>query len=75
MTQLLCGHAAAKWHPKTELLKVADVQTHVCANFLSICAKFVFLDTKQEKNRHFFFKIILAQFDKIHYGFTEFMVF
>ena len=30
--------------PKSELLKVADVKTHVCAKFLSICAKLVLLN-------------------------------
>ena len=29
-----------------ELLKVADVQTHVCTNFLWTCAKCVLLNTK-----------------------------
>ena len=40
---------------KTELLKVVDVQMHVGAKLLSICAKFEFLNAKQEKQ---------AQFDK-----------
>ena len=39
---------------KPELLKVADVQTHVCAKMLSISAKFVFLNTKQEKQAFFY---------------------
>ena len=47
----------------TELLKVEDVKTHVCAIFLRICAKFVLLNVKQEKNRYFF--MIVGQFDKI----------
>ena len=38
----------------SELLKVADVQTHVCAIFFSICPKFVFLNTKQEKPALFY---------------------
>ena len=47
---------------ETELLKVADVQTHVCAKKLRICAKFVFLNAKQEKQALF---VISAQLDKI----------
>ena len=47
ITNLNNGHC-------TELLKVADVQTHVCATFLSICAKFVFLNAKQEKQTLFY---------------------
>ena len=37
-----------------ELLKVADEQAHVCATILSICAKFVFLIAKQEKQALFY---------------------
>ena len=37
-----------------ELLKVADVQTHICAKFLSICSKLVFLNPKQEKQVLFY---------------------
>ena len=55
--------------PKSELPKVADVQTHVCTKFLSICAKLVLLNAKQEKQALF---MILAQFDKIPSGFTGF---
>ena len=32
-----------------ELLKVEDVQTHVCAKLSIICTKFVLLNAKQEK--------------------------
>ena len=39
---------------QAELLKVADVQTHVCAKYLSLCAKFVFLNAKQEKQALFY---------------------
>ena len=38
----------------SELLKVADVQTHVCAFFFNICAKFVFLNAKQKKTGTFY---------------------
>ena len=37
-----------------ELLKVEDVQTHVCAKLLSICAIFVFLNSKQEEQALFY---------------------
>ena len=47
----------------TELLKVEDVQTHVCATFLRICAKCELLNAKQEKQALFF--MIFAQFDKL----------
>ena len=33
----------------TELLKVADVHTHVCAKFSRICSKSVLFNAKQEK--------------------------
>ena len=36
-----------------ELLKVEDLETHVCAIFLRICAKFVLLNAKQEKQALF----------------------
>ena len=36
-----------------ELLKVADVQTHVCTKFSRICSKSVLFNAKQE-SRHFF---------------------
>ena len=45
-----------------ELLKVEDVRTHNCAIFLKICAKFLLLNMKQEKQALF---MIFAQFDKI----------
>ena len=32
-----------------ELLKVADVQTHVCGIFLRICSKSILFNVKQEK--------------------------
>ena len=35
--------------PESELLKVADMQMHVCTKILSICTKFVLLNAKQEK--------------------------
>ena len=47
---------------QSELLKVADGQTHTCAKVLSICAQFVFLNEKQEKQALF---IIVAQFEKV----------
>ena len=34
---------------KTEFLKGADVQTHICANFSRICLKVGLLNAKQEK--------------------------
>ena len=37
-----CPSLALKPDDPSELLKVADVQTHICAKFLSICANFVF---------------------------------
>ena len=40
------------WH--AELLKVADVQTHICAKILSICSKLVFLNPKQVKQVLFY---------------------
>ena len=48
---------------KAELLKVEDVRMHVCDFFLRICAKFVLLNAKQEKQAFFF--MILAQFETI----------
>ena len=38
----------------SELLKVADVQTHICAKLSRICAKFVLLNAKQEKQALFY---------------------
>ena len=38
----------------SELLEVADVQTHACAKILSIGAKFVFLNAKQKKQALFY---------------------
>ena len=37
-----------------ELLKVEDVKDHVCAKFSRICAKFIILNAKQEKQAHFY---------------------
>ena len=53
------------------LLKVEDMRTHICAVFLRICAKFVFLNVKQEKQELF---MILAQFDSILQNFTCFFM-
>ena len=44
-----------------ELIKVADVETHICSNFLRICSKSVLFNAKQEKL--LFFVFFLAQFD------------
>ena len=43
-----CCNASA-----TELLKVEDVRTHVCANLLRVCAKVVLLNAKPEKTSTF----------------------
>ena len=40
------------------------MQTHVCAKCLRICAQFVLLNAKQEKQELFF--MILAQFDNFY---------
>ena len=55
-----------------ELLIVADVQTHICSNFLRICSKSVLFNTKQEKRQFF---MILAQFDNIIRVLHVFMAF
>ena len=47
----------------SELIKVEDVKTHICAIFLRIRAKFVLLNAKQEKLGCVFLKI-LGQFVK-----------
>ena len=60
-----CCNASA-----TELLKVEDVRTHVCANLLRVCAKFVLLNAKPEKQAFLF--MIFAQFDKILQNLTWF---
>ena len=57
---LFPAHATRPHGP--ELLKVADVPTHVCAEFLRICSKSVLFNVKQEKLEFF---MILAQFDSI----------
>ena len=44
-----------------ELLKIADVQTHICAKLSRICAKCVLWNAKLKKGIF----MILAQFDKI----------
>ena len=61
------------WIP--ELLKVADVQTHVCAVFSRICPKlFWLLNEKKTRIKHAFFLVILALFYKVLYSFTYFYV-
>ena len=65
--------ARDSYHRNSELLKVEDVRTQVSAIVLRICAKFVLLNAKQEKQA--FFLLFLAQIDKflnvlhVFYGF------
>ena len=53
----------------SELLKAEDVRTHISAVFLRICAIFLLLNAKQEKQALF---MILAHFDKTLQNFTCF---
>ena len=55
-----------------ELLKAEDVRKHFCAIFLRICAKFVLLNAKQEKQAFF---MIWAQFDNYYFFFFVVMAF
>ena len=49
------SHGSVPYQPlfAADLLKAEDVRTHVCANVLRICAQFVLLNAKQEKQALF----------------------